>query len=235
MTLLRRAPREVYRVYSEAEFFDGAAAGLELFTSANAPGGAERRLRRLAGAAMLAGAVGTMGGAVVLASSRPTRSSGRRAGGRDAHALARVRLATRADAQLIRNHAVGGSDLTTSRSAAGRARFGARVRAGHPEFAAEASHRRRIARRARTEHVEREGHGEDAQGTAVTLPVDAASSSASVPPASDQAPAPVPAIATDGAPTPVPAVARSSSPPVTATSPSPAAPSAQRAEFGFER
>jgi hypothetical protein len=248
MTLLRRAPREVYRVYSEAEFFDGAVAGMELFKSASAPGLRDRRLRRFAGAAMLAGAVGTMVGAVVLADSRPPRGSGRRAGGEDAHAFARVRLSTRTDVVIAHNGAAGGSDGATSPSVIRRTRFGdrARVRAGRTAFATAASHRPRFAPHARIEHAERAGYGEDAQGNAVAQTVDAASGSApvpatsdgastSLPEASDGAPAPVPAVATAEAPAPVPAAAHSSAPSTTATSPPPAAPSAQRAEFGFER
>src|SRR5580692_272813 len=130
MTLLRRAPREVYRVYSEAEFFDGPA-DTELFTPTHASGAGERRLRRLAGAAMLAGAVGTMGGAVVLAGSRPARGSGRRAGNGGAQALARARLVTRVQTQLARNPAAGVSDVAMYQSAARRARSVARARAAH--------------------------------------------------------------------------------------------------------
>jgi hypothetical protein len=220
MTLLRRAPREVYRVYSEAEFFDGAA-GVEVFAPATATGAGERRLRRLAGAAMLAGAVGTMGGAVVLTGSRPTRGSGRRAGNADLHAFAHAGLARRAYWQLKRGPAAGGAGITTSAYLAGRARFDARVQAEHMVLAAETSHRER---RPRAEHAEREGRSGDAHGGATTLTVDAASGSA-----------PVPAVASDGAPTPVPAVAHSSSPSPADTSPPPATPSVERAEFGFER
>src|SRR6202020_772394 len=79
---LRRRSREVYRVYAEEEYLNGA--GLELATveewpavlepeqacpvaaaSARRPGH-ERRLRRAAGMAMLAGAVGAVGGVVAM-------------------------------------------------------------------------------------------------------------------------------------------------------------------------
>jgi hypothetical protein len=237
VTLLRRASREVYRVYSETEFFDGAA-DIELLAPSRA--GGEWRLRRLAGAAVL---VGAMGGTVVLASSHPTRSPGRRAGN-DTRALARALLATRAHAQLTRSSAAG-SDVAMSASAVGRARVDIRVRAGHTAFAADVSHRPRIARGTRAEHAERAGHGEEAGSDARRITVDAASSSApastvapAVAPASAEAsdgePAPA-AAAPDGESTPVPAVARSSSPSTTAMSPPPDVPAAERAEFGFER
>jgi hypothetical protein len=251
MTLLRRAPREVYRVYSEAEFFDGPA-GTELFAPTRGSRAGERRLRRLAGAAMLAGAVGAIGGAVVLAGSRPARGSARRAGNGAAQALARARLLTRVQTQLARNPAAGGpaaagaSDVAPYPSAARRARSIARARAAHLALFAEVTSRSRIARKAPAEYVEqRERHGGDAQVGEAMLPVDTASGS---PPATTVAPAEAPASAAapdgepgpavaapDGAPTSTPAIARSSSPSTTATSVPPPAPSAERAEFGFER
>jgi hypothetical protein len=221
VTLLRRAPREVYRIYSEEEFFDGAS-GMELFTPTSSSGRGERRLRRLAGAAMLAGAVGMTGGAVVLAGSRPTRGPGRRVGDGAAQALARARLVTRVGAQL-RTVATGGSDVATSPFAAGRARSVARARAAHLALAAELASRPRIVREARAEHTEqREGQRGDERVSAETLAVDTASGSAPVPAPSD------------GAPALVPAAASPSSPSRTAPT-TPAAPSAERAEFGFER
>jgi hypothetical protein len=223
MTLLRRGPREIYSVYGEAEFFDGAA-DIELFMPTSMSGGSDLRLRRLAGAALLAGVVGTMCGAVVLVSSRPARGSGRRVGNGAAQALARARLVTRVQTQLARKPAAGASGVAMYPYAAGRARFVARARAAHLALAVEAESRPRIAWGAHAEHVEqREGQAGDAQVSAATLPVDTASSSA-----------PVPA-AQDGAPTSIPAVARSSSPSTTAASSPPPAPSAERAEFGFER
>ncbi len=221
MMVLRRAPREVYRVYSEEEFFDGAA-DMAPFTPTNSSGAGERRLRRLAGAAMLAGAMGTMGGAVLLAGSRPTRGPDRRAGNGAAQALARGRLLARVGAQL-RTPAAGGSDVALYPSAAGRARSIARAAAPLALTAEPASHPR-IAREARAEHAEqREEHGGDARVSVGTLPVDTASGSAPVPAASD------------GASIPVSAAASSDSPSTTATTPPPPAPSAERAEFGFER
>jgi len=77
MTLLRRAPREVYRVYEEDEFFADAVHE-ERFGSTISDAG-EGRVRRIAGAAMLLGAVGVVGGLVVVNSLPPARGPGRRA------------------------------------------------------------------------------------------------------------------------------------------------------------
>jgi hypothetical protein len=224
MTLLRRTPREVYRVYSETEFFDGTV-GVELFTPATALSTRERRLRRLAGAAVLAGAVGTMGGAVVLAGSRPARGSGRGVGNGAAQALARARLVARVQTQLTRSTVAGASDVAIYPSEVRRARSVSRARA-HLALTADATSRTRSALRALAEragHIEqREGHSGDTQVSKAMLPVDTASGSASVPAVSDEAP------------TTISAAARSSSPSTTAASPPPAI-SAERAEFGFER
>jgi hypothetical protein len=92
MTLLRRRPREVYRVYTEDEYLDGAGLELGAGPQVTAVGewsvpvgparkaGGERRLRRVAGVAMLAGAVGTVGGLVVMTSARAHNGAGRRPG-----------------------------------------------------------------------------------------------------------------------------------------------------------
>ena len=75
MTLLRRAPREVYRVYTEDEFLADASCE-ELFpTSGRAAG--SRRLSRLAGTTLLLAAAGAVGGLVVLTSAQ-SLSGGRR-------------------------------------------------------------------------------------------------------------------------------------------------------------
>jgi hypothetical protein len=84
MSILRRRPREVYRVYTEDEYLDGAGsepATVEQSPVAAEPGRklmGEGRLRRAAGMAMLAGAVGAVGGVVVANSSRGHRGAGRR-------------------------------------------------------------------------------------------------------------------------------------------------------------
>lgn len=71
MTRLRRRPRAVYRVYGEEEYL----AGVDTLSAREAPPLAEepapgRRLQRIAGVAVLTGAVGTVGGIVGLAGLR---------------------------------------------------------------------------------------------------------------------------------------------------------------------
>jgi hypothetical protein len=77
MTLLRRAPREVYRVYAEDEFFASQVAD-ETFAVPSR--GADRRLLRLAGGAMLLAAVGAVGGLVAITSLSSAPRVGRRRG-----------------------------------------------------------------------------------------------------------------------------------------------------------
>jgi len=81
MTNRLRASREVYRVYSEADYF----AGAEELGKWNTPPvkGAlrERRLSPLRGAAALAGVVGAVGGMIVLV-GMGARFSGRHAAGK---------------------------------------------------------------------------------------------------------------------------------------------------------
>jgi hypothetical protein len=106
VTLLARAPREVYRVYSEEEFFgedelfacgeDGLCAGVAstgLFEPAGSPGAGERRLRRLAGVAALAGAVGAVVATFAVTGRWPAAGAVRRAVP-DASATAPTRIAT---------------------------------------------------------------------------------------------------------------------------------------------
>jgi len=67
MAILRRVPRQMYRVYSAEEFAD--AGMMTDWDGASAREvSRERRFRRLAGAAALTGAVGTVGGAIAFAS-----------------------------------------------------------------------------------------------------------------------------------------------------------------------
>jgi hypothetical protein len=90
MTSSQSRRRAVYRLYGEDEFLGGA--GAESFESAKAelvgrsdtemlddwtpePGAAAQRLRRLAGTAMLLGAVGFGGGAILKSGSRPSRAA----------------------------------------------------------------------------------------------------------------------------------------------------------------
>jgi hypothetical protein len=68
MALLRRAPREVYRVFSESDFLAGGSED-EQWQPVATDAGARRRPRRIAVAAMLAGALAAV--AVVLVLHRP--------------------------------------------------------------------------------------------------------------------------------------------------------------------
>ena len=86
VTLLRRSPREVYRVYTEEEYLNGA--GLEPAVALTegwpvAPAriaAHARRLHRVVGMALLAGAVGTVGGVVAANNPWAQRGVGRRPG-----------------------------------------------------------------------------------------------------------------------------------------------------------
>ncbi len=64
MTLLRRAPREVYRVYAEEEFLADTICDEPLHTVGAAAGG--QRLHRIAGATALVAAAGAVGGLIAL-------------------------------------------------------------------------------------------------------------------------------------------------------------------------
>jgi hypothetical protein len=68
MALLRRAPREVYRVFSESDFLAGGDEDVQ-WQQVATDAGARRRPRRMAVAAMLAGAIAAV--AVVLPLHRP--------------------------------------------------------------------------------------------------------------------------------------------------------------------
>jgi hypothetical protein len=77
MTLLRRAPREVYRVYSEEEFF-ACVDHDERFAPTAAAG--ERRMHRVAGVTVLLAATGAVGGLIAITSLSPGAGARRRAG-----------------------------------------------------------------------------------------------------------------------------------------------------------
>jgi len=77
MTLLRRATREVYRVYDEEEFF--VADAREEHFQAGAPDTGVRWLQRVTGATVLLAVTAAVGGVVAVAGTRPARG-GRRAG-----------------------------------------------------------------------------------------------------------------------------------------------------------
>jgi hypothetical protein len=64
VTLLRRAPREVYRLYDEEAFVAGADQEERRESTATPPGG--RRLRRIAGTTTLLAAMGATGGVIAL-------------------------------------------------------------------------------------------------------------------------------------------------------------------------
>jgi hypothetical protein len=68
MARARGASQAAYRVYGEDEYLAGAGALAEWGTPPARGVLRERRLRRLAGAAALTGAVGTVGGAIAVAS-----------------------------------------------------------------------------------------------------------------------------------------------------------------------
>lgn len=70
MALLRRAPREVYRVFSESDFLAGGAAD-EQWEPVTSETVGRRRLHRMGGAAMLAGAVAAVGAVLVLRRPQP--------------------------------------------------------------------------------------------------------------------------------------------------------------------
>jgi hypothetical protein len=77
MAVVRRAKREVYRVYSEEEFLSPTHTPTDWSVSPAERASRERWLRRLAGMVALTGAAGTVVGAVALASVG-SRSAGLR-------------------------------------------------------------------------------------------------------------------------------------------------------------
>jgi hypothetical protein len=95
MMLLRRAPREVYRVYGEEEFFATAADA----RSEPTDGAGEHRLQRVAGATVLLAAAGAVGGLIAITSLSTAAGARRRAG---ADLLAGVRLSGHARAARSR-------------------------------------------------------------------------------------------------------------------------------------
>jgi hypothetical protein len=79
MTLLQRAPREVYRVYDEEEFFERADRD-ERLEPTGATG--ERRLQRVAGVTVLLAAAGALGGLIAITSLSAATGARRRVGAR---------------------------------------------------------------------------------------------------------------------------------------------------------
>jgi hypothetical protein len=76
MTLLRRAPREVYRVYGEREFLSDAWQDERREAAVSEIG--PRRLQRVAGTTMLLAATGAVGGLVAITSLSSVAGDGRR-------------------------------------------------------------------------------------------------------------------------------------------------------------
>jgi len=116
--LLRRRPREVYRVYTEEEYLNGAGSELagarewpEMVEPAGKGAGERRRLRRAAGVAMLAGAMGTVGGVVATNGSRAHDGTGRRPGNM---------VAATSSKRIVRAPLIARSTGTPSRSVATR-------------------------------------------------------------------------------------------------------------------
>ncbi len=66
--LLRRAPREVYRVYGHDDFLADAIAHRDEPSKTRPPEARERRLQRIAGTTMLLTAVGAVGGVIATMS-----------------------------------------------------------------------------------------------------------------------------------------------------------------------
>jgi hypothetical protein len=79
MTLLQRAPREVYRVFDEDEFHARVAHEPRIAPAAPVDRAA-RRLRRIAGTTMLLAAAGTVGGLLAMASVFSAAGTRRRTG-----------------------------------------------------------------------------------------------------------------------------------------------------------
>jgi hypothetical protein len=104
--LLRRAPREVYRVYDEDEYLAGATWEPDV-ESAPAPVPSDLRRRRILSAAILLGATSAVGGAIALNGLTQSQGSSRRHG-------ARMRLATAESAVSTGLH--GTDHVTGSRT-----------------------------------------------------------------------------------------------------------------------
>jgi hypothetical protein len=114
MMLLRRAPREVYRLYDEQTFLDNDT-GEKTVTAGGHP---LSRLRRLAGATMLLGAVGVVGGIFLVHEQLPVNGSGRRLGVRlrSASNLPTAARVGPAENQSLRPAEAGRSGATRGRA-----------------------------------------------------------------------------------------------------------------------
>jgi hypothetical protein len=114
-------------VYAADEYLDGVGSGELLEPAASAIG--ERRLRRLAGAAMLAGAVGAAGGAIAINSMPSARGTGRKARG-VSRASARPYLARRAPGKRASFAAPRGRTSPVKRRRGGDGNAAGRLPAG---------------------------------------------------------------------------------------------------------
>lgn len=110
MTLLRRAPREVYRVYSEAEFLANPLCD-ERMWRVDATAGV-RRLNRIAGATVLVAAVGAVG-ALIAWTSTPSIAGSRRRERPRTHPVLASNGPTPASAPRVWRVREGGADRPT--------------------------------------------------------------------------------------------------------------------------
>jgi hypothetical protein len=123
LALPRRAPREVYRVYTEDEYLRGVDGGLP--DIAGLPANGQNRLRRIAGAALLMGACGAVGGVLALGGFAPATGAARRMrlGGRASRGrlVAANSGSSREEAHVnrrtaVRSHALGTGIPTLERA-----------------------------------------------------------------------------------------------------------------------
>jgi hypothetical protein len=130
--LPRRAPREVYRLYTEDEYLRGVDGGLP--DIAGLPANARNRLRRIASAALLVGACGAVGVVLALGGFAPATGPARRMrlGGRAVRGrlVAANSGSSREQAHVNRGVAVRSPRLGTGMSTLERARPTRVVHAG---------------------------------------------------------------------------------------------------------
>jgi hypothetical protein len=140
MSIPRRAAREVYRVLDEEEFL--ANAGQECLATA-VPGAPDRRRRRVAGTAMLLGALTATGAVVVLNELPPIGAATRRLRGGMRSLAANALSPSRAGRTHVwRAHATpprGTLHRSVGASEAQRPRAGSGTLARHHAAAAQAS------------------------------------------------------------------------------------------------
>jgi hypothetical protein len=169
MKLLRRAPREVYRVYGEAEFF--ADAGRVSHPEPEADSVSERWLRRVIGTTLLLAAAGAVGG-VVASASAPSAPGARRgmrsslvAAAGSLVAGARVRLGTGA-----RIHRPRGLPLSRART----------DRAGAGDLRARPHRAGSVGERGAGEHIPPLAPGAEVESTPIRAAVPASTARATV-------------------------------------------------------